>query len=745
MTIKMCSFRKIIFQLLLILLCNQLFADNLYNPDASCLKIFYQAGSPLQSFGIEKLKQEVKLTIENSPEKADILVLISKEQISKELIEKYNLNSEYSSVKPEGFILKKLSGNKVAILSNDQTGAMYGILDMAEQIQMGKSISSITEKKINPKLQFRGIKFNLPWNSYRTDESLQLHEATLKDLKYWEKFLDMMAENHFNALTLWNLHPFTYMIRAKNFPYACPYSELELQTWQVFWHGLFRMAADRGIKTYVFNWNIMVSDAFAKKYKLAEYCLDSNQGKNYIGKGDYSPVIQKYTKESIRQLLAEYPELTGIGASQNERMEGVDEQVWQNWIVDTYFDEIKSAGRPVEFIIRAHTHPAPELTRKAVEENASKLETVYMDVKFNWSHSHATPDLMYIHGGSRSKSLWEPAPKNYKMVYTMRNEDFFVLRWGEPDFIREVIKRNSKEYVGGYLIGSEAYIPAKEYTTKSGEWLTWKYAFEKQWLYYQVWGRLMHNPETKDYVFANSFNQKYDISTGIKLIEAHKLAGEMPLKLASFYAASWDFTLYSEGFLANAPSGLKCLYDSVSPFISVNEIIGTVTLDSNLVSIKNFVSGKYNGSTRTTPLQLAAELRQNGEKALKILQEINTTNPTLVHEMDDIKTWSYLSLYFGDKLKGGTALQQFRTTGEKLKQEESIKYLESALRYWEEIVHITGKYIDDISLVHLNKRYVNSLNSRSLSRFSWANLLDEVKNDIQIAKTSKPMDNGAKN
>ncbi len=730
------SFGKILFRLLLMLFSNQLYASSLGMSLSPVTKVFYLSESPQQCFGMEKLKLQLKISRESTPEAADILILTSREHI-----EKLKLATEFSQLRPEGFMLKKLPGNKLAILSTDQTGAMYGIMEVAEQLQMGQNIATINEKTIQPKLTFRGIKFNLPWNSYRTDESLQLHEATIKDLKYWEKFLDMMAENRFNALSLWNLHPFSYMIRAKNFPDACPYTETELEVWQKFWHGLFKMAAERGIKTYVFNWNIMVSDAFARKYKLAEYCLDEYPGKNFIGKGDYSPVIQKYTQESIRQLLAEYPELTGLGASQNERMEGVAEQVWQNWIVDTYFDEIKNAGRPVEFIIRAHTHPAPELTRKAVEENAARLGTVYMDVKFNWSHSHATPDLMYIHGGSRSKSLWEPTPKNYKMVYTMRNEDFFVLRWGEPDFVREVIKRNSQDYVGGYLIGSEAYIPAKEYITKPGSYLTWNYAFEKQWLFYQVWGRLMYSPETKDDLFANSFNQKYGITSGNKLIEAHKLADKMPLMLASFYAASWDFTLYSEGFLSNAPSGLKCLYDSVSPFISVNEIIGTVTLDTNMVSIKNYVSGKYNGSSKKTPLRLAAELKQNGEKALEILRKIESTNPTLLHEMDDIRTWSYLSLYFGEKLKGGTALQEFRTSGNPRKQEESIKYLEAALGYWEQVVKITGKYIDDISLVHLNKRYVNSGNARPLARFSWANLLEEVKNDVEIAKTSKPLNN----
>lgn len=691
------------------------------------LKVFYDKESPQQVYAVSKLQASIPLMHERDPDKADIAVITLKEEAS------------VAGIAAEGYSLRKLKGNRAAILSMDQTGAMYGIMDIAEQLNMGRTVSTVIEKTINPKLKFRGIKFNLPWNSYRKDESLQLHEKTLRDLNYWKSFLDMMAENRFNALTLWNLQPFTYMIRAKNFPEACPYTDAELKVWQNFWHGLLKMAGDRGIKTYVFNWNIMVSHSFAKKHGVAEYCLEDYQGKDFIGKGDYSPIVQRYMRESVTQLINEYPELTGIGISQNERMEGVDEQVWQDWIVDTYSAALDSAGRKPEVIIRAHTHPAPELTRKAVEEKMNRWGTTYMDVKFNWSHAHATPDLMYIHGGSKSKILWEPKPEKYSMIYTMRNEDFFVLRWGEPEFIREMIKRNSQDYVGGYLIGSETYIPGKEYITKPGKHLTWEYAFEKQWLFYQVWGRLMYNPGTSNDVFANMFDRKYGIAYGDKLMKAHVLADKMPLKLASFYAASWDFTLYSEGFLANAPSRMKGLYDSISPFISVNEIIETTVLDTNLVSIKDFVSGAARATQKTSPLQLADELNSNGNKALAILKSIRTAHPTVRHEIDDIKTWAYLSLYFSEKLRGGTVLQQFRITGNREKQKESILHLTTALQHWKMIAAITSTYIDEIPLMHLNPKYVNSGNSRPLKKFSWAALTGEVVNDIEIAQSAVPI------
>ena len=258
------------------------------------IQIFIEKESPQVTFGIDKLRNEAIVSIESNPGSADIIMITGEE-----LCKKYNVISEFSALKAEGFSIKKISGDKTAVISTDQTGAMYGLMDISEQLQLGRKLSNLEEKNINPATEFRGIKFNLPWNSYRTDQSLQMHESTIRDLNYWKEFLDMMAENRFNALTLWNLHPFSYMIRAKNFPEACPFSDSELKEWQDFWHGLFRMASERGIRTYVFNWNIMVSSSFAEKYKLAEYCLDSYPGKNFIGDGDYSPVVQKYMQESL--------------------------------------------------------------------------------------------------------------------------------------------------------------------------------------------------------------------------------------------------------------------------------------------------------------------------------------------------------------------------------------------------------------------------------------------------------------
>lgn len=141
--------------------------------------------------------------------------------------------SRSSLLEPGGFQLacRDLGGRPVAcVIARDQTGAMYGTLDLAEQIRMKEGLAGLEEKVSNPRFAFRAIKFNLPWSAYRPSEhpAVNLHMETCRDLRFWQQFLDMMAENRFNVLSLWNLHPFTYMIRPKDHPRACPFSDAEL-------------------------------------------------------------------------------------------------------------------------------------------------------------------------------------------------------------------------------------------------------------------------------------------------------------------------------------------------------------------------------------------------------------------------------------------------------------------------------------------------------------------------------------
>ena len=207
----------------------------------------------------------------------------------------------------------------LTISGGDERGAMYGVLDGAEQVRMGTPWNKIGDRTVKAQFPFRAIKFNLPWAAYRTSPVIEQHDATCRDPKFWEAFLDMMAENRFNVLTLWSLHPFHYMVRLKSFPEASSFTDAELAQWQTLWRGIFAMAKERGIETYLVNWNIFVSPEFARAHNVARW----SENWRHIGPdAENSEIVVRYTREVVAQVLREYPDLTGLGITLGEQMGG---------------------------------------------------------------------------------------------------------------------------------------------------------------------------------------------------------------------------------------------------------------------------------------------------------------------------------------------------------------------------------------------------------------------------------------
>jgi hypothetical protein len=635
-------------------------------------------------------------------------------------------------------------GKKILIEGGNGTGIIYGVLTLVEDLRNGVSIQSIRKREEAPRLAFRGIKYDLPWDTYRHSFALDQHQTVCADVNYWKAFLDMMVENRFNTLTLWNLHPYTFMIKPKNFPEASPWSEEEMAAWRHLFGSIFRMARERGIETYIIPFNIFVTPEFAKAHNVAMDNLDHH----FFVKGDTSEIVKRYTRECVTQLLQEYPELTGMGLTLGEGMGGMTPQQREDWMKETIIEGMRLANRKSKLIHRIPfssttgslgptSIETEKLTRAGIEQEAS-MEfidgPVWADLKFNWSHAHSTPKLIKVHGGKLYGAYFSPVPTDYKIIWTARNEDFFCLRWGVPDFVRKHINLNAQDYVGGYLVGSETYIPAKDYFTKAGQKVNWKYAFERQWLFYKIWGRLLYNPSTPDEIFLAEFTRRYG-KDAEALFEASSLAGNTPLRLASSFDFTWDFSLYSEGFMALNREAKRVEY------ISVDWQIRQPPIDPDYVSVLEYVNTVFSGGsfdkTKITPPILIKMLEADCNRALSLVRNIKTLdNASLHQEVADIKVWANLGLYFAEKLKGAISLQTYRVKGGEENKLHAIKHLESALRYWDAVVSITRPIYNDMPLVHFSEQDGKHWKENDHLRFHWEHLRPEVVKDIEIAKNA---------
>jgi hypothetical protein len=639
------------------------------------------------------------------------------------------------------------SGNRITLAGGSDRAIIYASLSLAEDVRNGITLKNSIAKSEKAFLPLRAIKYDLPWDSYRHSYALEQHDKTCRDTAYWKAFLDMMVENRFNSLTLWNLHPYTFLIKPKNFPEASPWTAAAMKEWQTLFHSIMRMAAERAVDVYVVPFNIFVTPEFSKANNVA---MDNLQH-DYFVRGDTSEIIKRYTRECVTQMLEEYPEITGMGLTLGEGMAEMTPYQREDWMHETIIAGMRQVKRKTKLIHRipfssttgslgVTSIETEKLTRRSMEDEASMgfLEgPIWADLKFNWSHAHSTSTLIKVHGGKLYDTYFTPESDIYKIVWTARNEDFFCLRWGVPSFVRELITKNSHSWSGGFIVGSETYIPAKDYFTKDSSNLSWQYAFERQWLFYKLWGRLLYSPSANDNIFQQEFMRRYG-KQGQPLLQASALAGASALRIASDYDCGWDFTLYTEGMMARNP-----VTQSVE-YISVDKLINQPPMDTSYISIRDFVHAISIDSSinknKVTPSQLADMLEKDCSKALNLVRNINIAtayNKALQYEVADIKAWAYLGLHFAKKIRGGLSLQKFRIQGGESNKQEAIRQLQQSLVYWDNVIGITAPLYKKMPLVHLSQQGGKETPADFYNTFHWSDLRSEVVKDVQAAKEAK--------
>ncbi|MDC0584721.1 hypothetical protein OAO55_03225 [Bacteroidales bacterium] len=691
------------------------------NTKHKSIKVYIQSQSPQTQYAISnasKLFDTNALRQTNDKQKANLIVSVDSA-------------NEFSDLKSEGYILKKADEGKWELIGKDPIGAMYGIFEIAEQLSFGKKLDELKELTVNPSLKNRFIKFNLPWSSYRKGAVISQHEETCRDTLYWKSFLDMMAVNRLNVLSLWNIHPFTDMIKLDKYPEASTLNDAALAERKLFWTTLFRMAKERGVQTYIVNWNIFLPEEFVAAHELTEYKMTDK----HWGEGFTSELIEDYTRESVKQVINEYPDLTGIGLTLGEGMGGMTSLERRDWVDRTIIAGMRLANRKAKLLYRAPLSASTSstgdtdkktevITREVLDTLNTPIETV-ISFKYNWSHGHSSDKLFVVHGGKLTDTYWNPAPDNYSILWTVRNEDFFVHRWAEPDFVRRFIKNNlSQSYMSGCILGSECYIPAKDYFSNEAGGKHFQFAFERQWLWYSIWGRLLYNNQTDDDLFAQQLNKRFSIDYGDDLLATWKTASAYYHLLSSFYMGSWDAALYSEAFtsIMRGPNIDKNNID----IITMQALGNRPVLDTTrFINITDYVMDKDKVPDHmTTPVELVDILNKNADNILADLVKYRKEGPgsELAIELTDIEILARLQKFFAERINATLLLAEHILLDKALAEDNIKEHLDASIKHWETIIKLKEQF---------NKQHIPYVFKENLDYHQHLKTLKKERNNFQ--------------
>lgn len=683
---------------------------------------------PEIEFGIEELRKTLLEqgihTIIGNQEEADIL---------------FYLNQENNLIKPEGFILRREADNKIRIISSDAAGAMYGGIELAEQLRLS-GLKGIKETTQNPYMEMRGTKFNIPLDvrtpSYSDPcDAAQRNIPEMWSFDFWKEYIDNLARYRFNFISLWNLHPFPSMVKVPGYEevaldnversetewkeyyplegtgFDAPeitgnteiVKEITIDEKIEFWKKVMAYGKSRNIDFYIVTWNIFVNGT-GNKYGITDD-IDNK-------------ITRDYFRKSIKQMFITYPDLAGVGLTTGENMKGSDFTDKEDWAYATYAEGIMDAadefpGRKFTLIHRQHMTGA-----KAIGEKFNPV-IERENVEFLFSFKYAQAHVM----SSTTQSFHDDFIKDIegmKTLWTLRNDDNYYFRWGAPGFVREFIKNIPIEVSKGFYYGSDQWIWGREFLMKNPESPP-QLEIVKHWYHWMMWGRLGYNPELTDEWFIKILQDHFPGTDAGKLFIAWQEASMIYPTTTGFHWGALDFQWYIEGCKSTPGFAMnKTGFHDVNRFISLGTHPG-----AGMQAIPDFVkmTVKGEGTDLITPLDVSDRLHEHSEKALDILESLKPgKDKELSFTLQDIKTMAFLGRYYAYKIAGSTYVALYRETNDRKYQEEAVNQLTNALNAWK-------KYTGEAMQQNHNPLWTNRV-----GYVDWIRLTQYVEEDIETAK-----------
>jgi hypothetical protein len=638
----------------------------------------------------------------------------------------------------ESFEIRRAATGSIEVLGADPVGCMYGGLEVAERLRLRLPVEDMHSR---PYIEKRGIKFNIPLDlrtpSYSDcSDAAQANIPVVWERDFWTRFLDAMARYRYNVLTLWNLHPFPSLVRVPEFPEVAlddvwrtraklddsfgfkgkgmvrpemlanyeVVHRLSMDDKIAFWRWLLQYAHDRGIEVYWFTWNIFTFGA---------------EGKYGITPDIDNEVTKRYFRASVRELVLTYPLLAGIGITAGEGMPAkMDPKIKERWLWETYGEGIRDAlrrdpHRRFRLIHRLHW-TAQNAILEAFRDYPGPLDFSF---KYSVAHMYSIPNPPFI------RPLLENLAPGKRTWLTVRNDDIYTFRFGDPAYARDYIRHMPpKDKVVGFYMGPDGYIWGRDFLERHPAPGPRPLVIEKQWYSFLIWGRLAYDPETPDSRFERLLASRHPAAPAGALFRALQSAAQVMPLITRFFWRDIDLRWYPEACWSHPRH---------NGFYTVRHFMEGVSMPgANVLNIRDWRARALTGQPvrETTPLQIAEQLdtaASNVFASVHVLQDAARGDSELETTLDDCTALAWLGRYYADKIRGACALAVFDATRKESDRQDALRYLEQALASWRRYAAVR------------DVRYVPALYNR-VGYVDVTALTQNVAADLEIARNWQP-------
>jgi hypothetical protein len=595
------------------------------------------------------------------------------------------------------------------VIGQDAPGAMYGGFELAEAVKLAGGLAGVINRQANPYLANRGIKFNIPLDARTPTYTEKTSPARMTSyhsnvpemwsLDFWSRYLDQMARHRYNTLSLWSESPFPSLVRVPEYPNTALANiqgrvyDPTNSTWSTvthktmtmdekisFWRQVMQHARDRGIDVYVFTWNIFVKGTENSRYGLTTSPANAT--------------TKDWVRRATRTLFDTYPLLAGIGVTAGENMGGLSNAEKEQWCWDTFGlgvqDAVANAQNPaspyyspnrvIRLIHRAHQTSLTDIT--ALFQNlpgyTNADSTLAFSFKYSQAHMHSSSKPQFIYQNNWFNSI----PAGKKTWLTVRNDDLYYLRWGDPDFARSYLTNlPDLSKLAGFYMGPDGNCWGREFVSTEPE-SPRQQVMDKMWYSFLLWGRLSYDPTLPNSQFQAILGDYFPQVSGVNLTNLYagwaSVSKIFPL-LTRFYWGSLDFEWYPEACWSS--SGFETVQNFITP--RWDPMQSGEDGDRPLpMSIKQYVNGDA-ASDRLNPEQVADLLQQYADNGLNSIQALSPgTNKELRLTLGDIRAMAHLGRYYAEKIRGATDLLRYQVAGLANNYTDARTHLLTASNHW---------------------------------------------------------------
>jgi len=640
-----------------------------------------QYGAAQLSKALANAGYKVQHSSKAAPENAAVIIIgLLEEARIQTAIRQYQLPVQSKPGK-EGFSIST-AHHRTLIGGADASGALYGCLEMAEQVRKTGALPGRLQLSDQPEMVLRGACVGIQKTTYLPGRTVYEYPYTPEEFPWfydkalWIQYLDMLAANRMNSLYLWNGHPFASLVKLKEYPYAVEVDSATFLRNEEMYRFLTREADRRGIWVIQMFYNIILSKPFAEKHGLV----------TQDRKRPITPLIADYTRKSIAAFVAKYPNV-GLLVTLGEAMEGDETDV--EWFTKTIIPGVKDGlqqlgqTRLPPIVLRGHD-TNPQLVMQAARPLYPNLYTMN---KYNGEAlTTYTPRGPWA---AMHRDMSRLAAAHIDNVHILANLEPF--RYGATSFIQKSVQamHNVHGANGLHLYPESSY------------W-DWPYTADKatprllqtarDWLWYEAWARYAWNchrdRSDEDQYWSTKLDSIFGTAgKGKYILEAYEQSGEIaPKLLRRFGITNGNRQTLTLGMLMSQlinPSKWRVwpeLYSSDGP---------------EGETLTEYAAKEWNKEAHKgeTPVQIIQEVTQHGDLAVAAIEraasKVQQASDEFARTRNDMYCYQALAHYFAAKVQAALLVLRYQYSHDIRDLEKALPWLEQSVTHYRELARLT--------------------------------------------------------